>query len=402
MLISDFWHSVEQCVPYNNYIFIHRPIINSLICSVSGTLTHYVIARIFLGFNFGIYCVLMSIYIAEISSQNIRGAFSSTSMFAFNIGVLLQFVLGYFLSLRATNAITFGLCVIQMISLYFVWESPYFLFASKQDDLAKRCLLWLRGSNSDAVEKEFSTIKERVEARQSLLVSIKSLFSKKNYKGFVLCMIICGLADLSGRVTILTFTTKTFKATQHDSHSSDSSHLMTIFLGICNVLFPIIPILWSDKIGRKTIIIVSSIIIVFMHTFSGFVFLFKKDYQWVLFVSLTGYLGSVSTCVTSILTLRGEIISENCRGLASGFSSMAVAFGVFVSTKSFHIVANQPGLGHQYSFWLLACFSTPLLFFTWIFIPETKNKNFEQIQMALYGTKVSVKVEQNVLENTKM
>lgn len=340
----------------------------------------------------------MSIYIAEISSQNVRGAFSSTSMFSFNIGVLLQFVLGCFMSLRETNAFTFGLCVIQMISLFFIRESPYFLIASKQDEQAKRCLLWLRGSNSDAVEKEFSSIKERVEARRSLLESVKSLFSRKNYKGFVLCMIVSCLADLSGRVTILTFTTTTFKATDYIS-----SNLMTMFLGICNVLFPIIPILWSDKIGRKTIIIVSSIIIVFMHLMSGFVLLLKKEFQWpwlqlVLFVSLTGYLSSTSACVTSILTLRGEIISENCRGLASGFSSMAIAFSVIVSTKSFQLVSSQPQLGLQYAFWLLACFSTPLIFFTWIFIPETKNKSFEEIQMALYG----VKVEEHPVESTKM
>lgn len=321
-------------------------------------------------------------------------------MFSFNIGVLLQFVLGRFLSLRATNAFTCALCALQLACIFFIKESPYFLVASKQDERAKRCLSWLRASNSDAVEKEFSSIKERLETRQNPLVSIRRLFSQRNYKGFVYCMGVSFLADLTGRVAILTYATKTFKETSYD----DSCYVMTIWLGICNVLFTIIPMLWSDKVGRKFIIIVSSTVTVLMHLLSGFVLILVKNFnwpwlQWVLFASLTGYLCSNSACVTCIFTLRGEILSENSRGLASGFSSMALAFSIVVSTKCFQSVSDHPLLGLWCAFTLLACFSTLLILFTWIVIPETKNKNFEEIQMALYGVKVE---EHVVVESTRM
>jgi len=304
-------------------------------------------------------------------------------MFTFNIGILLQFGLANFLTLQATNALTFGLCILQVTSLFFLRESPYFLVASNQKDRARSYLSWLRAT--DDVDQEFSSIKERVEARQSLLVTFGNLFSRSNYKGFLLCMVISSLSDLTGRVAILTFATEEFKEI-----SPTSSDKLGFFLALCNVLFPLIPIFTTDRIGRKAIIVISSLAIVGSHILSGLVFLLKEKQldtprlQWLLFASLAGYLCCSSICTTSIFALRGEIISENSRGLASGFSSMAIAISVFVSTKSFQLVSDQPHLGTPYAFWLLASFSAFLIIFTLVFIPETKNKNFEEIQHILY------------------
>lgn len=346
---------------------------------------HFVIARIILGFEFGSQCVLMTIYIAEISGKNVRGMFGSTSMFFLNVGVLFQFVIGSIFSISTTATITFVLCIIQILLALFLVESPYFLVAAKQNKKAENNLMWLRAAPSTEVSEEFTSMIKRTEVSQNLFVSIKTLFSKTQYKGFVYCMIISFLGELSGRVAIVTYASDSFKTAD-----PSSAKLMTVLLGVCNIIFPCIPIFLSDRVGRRIIIIISSIAAVATHFICGLIyFLYLKMgvqlpmFQWFVFVSIASFQSSCSVYMTNILTLRGEIIAENSRGFASGFSSMAFALAVFVATKSFQVVRD--GFGIYWAFWLLGAYTTLLGFFTWIFIPETKNKTFEDIQRHLYG-----------------
>lgn len=338
-----------------------------------------------MGFEFGSQCVLMTIYIAEISGKNFRGMFGSTSMFFLNVGVLFQFVIGSIFPISTTAIITFVLCIIQILLALFLVESPYFLVAAKQNEKAEKNLMWLRAASSSEVSEEFSSMTKRVEVSENLLVSIKTLFSKTQYKGFVYCMIISFLGELTGRVTIITYASENFKTAD-----PSSAKLMTVLLGICNIIFPCIPIFLSDTVGRRIIIIISSIAAVAAHFISGLIYFLYLNmgaqlpmFQWLVFVSIAGFQSSCSVYMTNLLTLRGEIIAENSRGFASGFSSMAFAFAVFVATKSFQVVRD--GFGIYWGFWLLGAYTTLLGFFTWIFIPETKNKSFEDIQKRLYG-----------------
>lgn len=348
-----------------------------------------------MGFEFGSQCVLMTIYIAEISGKDVRGMFGSTSMFFLNVGVLFQFVIGSVFSISTTAVITFALCILQIVLALFLVESPYFLVAAKQNEKAENNLMWLRAATSPAISDEFSSITQRVDVRENLFVSVKNLLSKTQYKGFVYCMIISFLGELTGRVTVITYASENFKTAD-----PSSAKLMTVLLGICNVVFPVMPIFLSDTVGRKIVIIISSIVAVFMHLISGLVyFLYLKMgvqlpwFQWLVFASIAGFQSSCSIYITNVLTLRGELIAENSRGFASGFSSMAFALAVFLATKTFQIVRDCFGI--YWGFWLLGGYTTLLGLFTWIFIPETKNRSFEDIQRRMYGDQLNEKVKGN-------
>ncbi|KAK7602785.1 hypothetical protein V9T40_006759 [Parthenolecanium corni] len=365
------------------------------IISFGQTYLHYVIARIILGFEFGSQCVLMTIYIAEISGKDVRGMFGSTSMFFLNVGVLFQFVIGSVFSISTTAVITFALCILQIVLALFLVESPYFLVAAKQNEKAENNLMWLRAATSPAISDEFSSITQRVDVRENLFVSVKNLLSKTQYKGFVYCMIISFLGELTGRVTVITYASENFKTAD-----PSSAKLMTVLLGICNVVFPVMPIFLSDTVGRKIVIVISSIVAVSMHLISGLIyFLYLKMgvqlpwFQWLVFASIAGFQSSCSIYITNVLTLRGELIAENSRGFASGFSSMAFALAVFLATKTFQIVRDCFGI--YWGFWLLGSYTTLLGLFTWIFIPETKNRSFEDIQRRMYGDQLNEKVKEN-------
>lgn len=342
-----------------------------------GSLKMLLVARFLLGLNFGVQSALMNIYVAEISSKNIRGMFGSILFIAMNLGILFQFIIGTFLSLKTTALVTTLICIIQFVFLLVLMESPYFL-ATGNVTKAKLILRHLRGSADDEINEELNTIVKRTSAKMELSSSV--------VKSFVLCFVLSFMSDLTGRGAILAYATQNFSSTGYFS-----AGFFTILLGCLNVLLPFIPTLLSDKVGRKVIVIVAAAIGGTMHFCSGFLYyahdylqLHVPAYSWLIFVTITGYLCSCSVFSTNILLLRGELISENNRGVASGIVSKGYAFSILVTIKTFQVVRDYCGL--FCSFWLLSIFSFIFVTITAVFLPETKGKSFDEIQR-IFGRK---------------
>ncbi len=329
----------------------------------------------------------MNIYVAEISSKEIRGTFGSLLYVCTNIGVLFQFIIGAFFSLKMTSLTTFGLCGLHFLLCWFLVESPYFLVAAKKEQKAIKNLSWLRAAPDEKIVDEINGIVERVKAKKGVVKSFKILTSKPDCTGFVLCMTMSFLNDLTGRVPVLSYATKNF-----NTLTLSNAETLTILLGFCNVLFPFIPVCLSDQIGRRVMLISSTLLGALMHLLTASLYFLtlnmKVDVpcsEWLLFLTVAGYVCCSSIHTTNVLTLRGDLLSENSRGFASGFSSMAFGLAATVDIKLFEYVSSS---FHEYSaFWMLSVLSLVFGTFIYIFIPETKKKTFEEIQNSLLGKK---------------
>ncbi len=349
----------------------------------------FIIGRTMLGFSYGIQCLMMNIYVAEISSKEIRGAFGSTLYLCSNTGVLFQFIIGALLSLKMVSVVTSLICAAHFLFCWCIVESPYFLVAAKKEEKAQENLTWLRATRRENVVDEFNGIIERVKVKQGLAKSFKSITSQPDCWGFLLCVILSFLSDLTGRVPVMSYATENFKTL-----APSNASLFTILLGCFNVLFPFISVLLSDKVGRKALLVVSAFLAMLMHFGTASLYFLSLKIgleipgsRWLLFATNTVFLCCCSIYTTNVLTLRGDLLAENSRGLASGFSSMAFGLAATLDIKLFQSIATEYGI--YSAFWVLSALGIVYTAFICIFIPETKNKTFEEIQTGLNAKKSS-------------
>lgn len=377
---------IADCVG-RKMIFIYGSILNVLgwsIMSCASKLTYFYIGRTILGLNYGLQAAIMNIYIAEITDKKWRGTFGSLTFFFLNAGILFEFVIGGYFSVHTTILITAVICGIHFFLTLLIVESPYYLLTQAKKIAAKNNLKWLRAA--DDVDVEFCQITKRMIAKTDLITLMKNL--KYGCKGFLLCFVLTFLTEFSGRTVVLTYATRNFQ-----SQNLMSADHLTMLLGIFNVLLPMVPVVLSDKVGRRILMLVSSTIAGIMHMGTGFWYFFNSALQteiphfgWLLLFTITAYLCSCSVMATNVMTLRGELIAENSRGMASGFGSMGSGLAALVSIKLFQVISDS--YGEDIAFWMFSGFCFINTTVVWIFLPETKNKTFEEIQKNLQPTTV--------------
>lgn len=191
---------------------------------------------------------------------------------------------------------------------------------------------------------------------------------------------------MSGRGVIIAYATQNFSSEKYFSAGT-----FTILLGTVNAIFPLTSTALTDRVGRRVMILVAGTIGGLLHVCSGLLNYVHNEtetqvpfYGWLLFVTITGYLCCSSICLSNVLLIRGELIAENNRGLASGFVSTVFALAILIVIKSFQVLRDS--FGSEYAFWMLAVNTFVFVIATGILLPETKGKTFEEIQR-IFGRK---------------
>ncbi|ESR46447.1 hypothetical protein CICLE_v10001263mg [Citrus x clementina] len=89
------------------------------------------------------------IYIAEITPKNIRGAFTATSQFLIVSGMSVMYLVGTIVSWRALALIAAVPCLLQVVGLFFIPESPRWLAKIGKEKELETTLQCLRGKTAD-------------------------------------------------------------------------------------------------------------------------------------------------------------------------------------------------------------------------------------------------------------
>ncbi|GJN15252.1 hypothetical protein PR202_gb02148 [Eleusine coracana subsp. coracana] len=112
--------------------------------------------------------VLVPVYIAEVSPQNMRGALGAVNQLSITIGILLAYLLGMFVPWRLLAVLGMLPCTVLIPGLFFIPESPRWLvyigwICSAKMDMMDDCeisLQVLRGFETD-ITAEVNDIKAK-------------------------------------------------------------------------------------------------------------------------------------------------------------------------------------------------------------------------------------------------
>nr|XP_020471084.1 solute carrier family 2, facilitated glucose transporter member 1-like [Monopterus albus]XP_020471085.1 solute carrier family 2, facilitated glucose transporter member 1-like [Monopterus albus]XP_020471086.1 solute carrier family 2, facilitated glucose transporter member 1-like [Monopterus albus] len=337
--------------------------------------------RLVIGLFCGFFTGLTPMYVGEVSPTPLRGAFGTLHQLGVVVGILIAQVFGLDSLLGSDKmwplllALTVAPAALQCILLPFCPESPRFLLINlKQEEEARKVLVRLRGSED--VSKDLQEMNEEgAKMAKEKKVTIPELFRSPQYRQPLLIAVMLQLSQqLSGINAVFYYSTGIFQ-----SAGVKQPIYATIGAGIVNTIFTVVSLFLVEKAGRRTLhllglggMAVSALIMT--------ISLLLKDITAMSYVAIMAIMLFVAMFELGPGPIPwfivAELFSQGPRPAA-----MAVA-GCCNWTSNFLVGISFPKLEELCGPWVFLIFTAFLIMFfifTFIKVPETKGKTFDEI-----------------------
>lgn len=357
--------------------------ISSLGASIPTDLTQFVIARFIGGLGIGAASMLSPLYISEIAPAKSRGTLVSLYQLAIVIGINLI----YFVNLKIASLgdaawnvdlgwrYMLGSGVIPaflfLVLLFLVPESPRWLVKKNRDAEALDTLEKVNGR-----EQALEVMAEIKSALSSETGTVKELFGRGLRMALIVGVVLSLFSQITGINAIIYYAPEIFKSI---GFAAESAFFQTVLIGVINTLFTFIAIWLIDRAGRRTLLLwgVTGMIICLFGT--GICFYFNITQGPWLLIFILGYIASFASSLGPIpWVIMSEIFPTKTRGIAMSFCTIILWIGVLFITQFTPMLLES--IGGAFTFWLFMVNSIILLVFTWMKIPETKQRTLEEIE----------------------
>ncbi|XP_075986384.1 facilitated trehalose transporter Tret1-like [Anticarsia gemmatalis] len=324
--------------------------------------------------------VAVPTYTSEIASKESRGALGTILQVASASGMLIFFALGPFLTYFEMNLLHTCLVVVITVPMWFLPETPYFLYSKGRQEESTKILTYLRRSETAASEemKQYSTNKPSTSTRAIFkdIITIKTI---------ALVIILSILRQLVGYGTVLCYLMEIIKSTE----TTVKEEIGSIVIGFIQLIACFCTMLTTDKFGRKPILVTTVFgVAVGMAGLGAFFYLKHQEFQMSGFLNYIPILTMmlVIFCFNAGLgAIFGTVVSELFEGpsRATGVSASVFTATIFsfITTKYFFNIIEAIGPAFTYWFFSLNCIVNGI--FIILAIPETKGKSFSEIQEKL-------------------
>ncbi|CAH2050211.1 unnamed protein product, partial [Iphiclides podalirius] len=358
-------------------------IIGWVLVIVAKSVAVLYVARMFSGLGYGIVYTVAPMYTGEIATNEVRGALSTLITLMNKIGILAQYCIGPFVSMRTLAAINLILPITFVITFIFLPESPYYYLKFERTERAERSLRSLRSGD---IRLELKNIELNVQEDMKNKGSWGDLiFEATNRKAMWISIGVFTIQQLCGSAAIVAYAQIIFKSTDSKLRSYEES----IILGCVQVATCTLSVVLVDRVGRKPLLLLSALGVGLMNGTIGTYFYLNtwhkasvEHLHWlplaVLVIYIVCYAIGLSTVPYVII---GEMFPTNVKLYASCVAHIYTGISMFAVQKLFQVV--EVSLGIYAAFWGFAAFSLIGLVYMMIALPETKGKSFANIQARL-------------------
>jgi sugar porter (SP) family MFS transporter len=350
----------------------------SIATAGSGSFFSFIVARFLGGLAVGGVSLLSPMYVSEVSPPTMRGRMGTLYQMSIVVGIIVSYGINFLL--RDTGVNNW-----RWMFLSGVAPSAVFLTCVTLAPESPRYLA-LKGRMQEAF-----ALLERIGGTESAQLQIDEIKATlrtgaKSWRGLLrpgvrsALAISIGLAILihvSGINTVIDYAPLIFQSAGWNVSGALAS---TLIVGVNNLLFTLVSFWVIDRFGRKPLYITGSmgmglsllalVVTVLTGHFHGVI---------VLALILT-YLAFFSACIGPVFwTLVPEIFPNDMRGIAMTVPVLtqwvANAMVVLLFPHAFDAI------GKAFTFGFLALMALGQGIFTWRFVPETKNKTLEEIEV---------------------
>ncbi len=355
--------------------------------------------RIIGGIGVGLASAICPMYIGEVAPSNIRGMLVSWNQFAIIFGQLVVYFVNFFIlgdhiqplveemgrGIAAINpaaqwtvttgwrymfgseAVPAGLFA---LLICFVPETPRYLVSIGQDQKALGILSKINGSSKAAHILQ--------DIKDTMVVKTERLMTYGWMCIFVGIMLSV-FQQAVGINAVLYYAPRIF-----GDMGMENPMVVTVFMGVVNILFTLVAIFTVEKWGRKPLLIWGSIGMA-LGAFGVAVTFGHEGLELITAASIMVYAASFMFSWGPITwVLIAEIFPNTIRG---GAVAIAVAFqwifnfivsSTFVPMFNMHLTEGDD-FGHWFTYGLYGIICVIAAVFVWKLVPETKGKTLEDM-----------------------
>ena len=355
--------------------------------------------RVIGGIGVGLASAICPMYIGEVAPSNIRGMLVSWNQFAIIFGQLVVYFVNFFILgdhiqplveemgkgianitpaaqwtvltgwryMFGSEAVPAGLFA---LLICFVPETPRYLVSIGRDDVASRILAKINGASKAAQILQ--------DIKDTMVVKTEKLMTY----GFVCIFVGIMLSVFQQAVginAVLYYAPRIF-----GDMGMENPMVITVFMGVVNILFTLVAIFTVEKWGRKPLLIGGSIGMA-IGAFGVALTFGTPGMEFVTAASIMVYAASFMFSWGPITwVLIAEIFPNTIRG---GAVAIAVAFqwifnfivsSTFVPMFNMHLTEGDD-FGHWFTYGLYGMICLLAAIFVWKLVPETKGKTLEDM-----------------------
>ncbi len=356
-----------------------------------GVLVMFNIYRIVGGIGVGLASAVSPMYIGEIAPSHIRGRLVSLNQFAIIFGMLVVYFVNWGIArgqspqwideigwryMFASEAIP---AAVFLLLLFTVPETPRYLASKNKNDEALNILLKIH--NKTMAKATLYEINQSFDAKKGKLFSF-------GVSIVVVGILLSVFQQFVGINVALYYAPRIFESM---GAARDASMFQTIIMGLVNVIFTVVAIMTVDRFGRKPLLIIGSLgMTVGMFGVAGMAFADAIGIGTLIFIII--YTASFMMSWGPIVwVLISEIFPNKIRGQAVAVAVAAQWAANYFISSTYPMMMEFSG-GLTYGFYGVMSILSAL--FVWKFVPETKGKSLEQLEMRLKRNKENVSSDQ--------
>ncbi|XP_076784652.1 solute carrier family 2, facilitated glucose transporter member 8 isoform X2 [Arvicanthis niloticus] len=325
--------------------------------------------RLLTGIACGVASLVAPVYISEIAYPAVRGLLGSCVQLMVVTGILSAYVAGWVLEWRWLAVLGCVPPTLMLLLMCYMPETPRFLLTQHQYQEAMAALRFLWGSEEGWEEPPVGAEHQQLSGVNAVMFYANSIFEEAKFK--------------------------------------DSS-LASVTVGIIQVLFTAVAALIMDRAGRRLLLALSGVIMVFSMSAFGTYFKLTESIPsnsshvsllvpisaepvdvhvglaWLAVGSMCLFIAGFAVGWGPIpWLLMSEIFPLHVKGVATGICVLTNWFMAFLVTKEFSSIMEI--LRPYGAFWLTAAFCILSVLFTLTFVPETKGRTLEQVTAHFEG-----------------
>ncbi|XP_058224098.1 sugar transporter ERD6-like 5 isoform X2 [Rhododendron vialii] len=339
------------------------------------------LGRFLVGYGIGLLSYVVPVYIAEITPKNLRGGFTAVNQLMICIGVSITYLIGTFISWRMLALIGTIPCVLQLLGLFFIPESPRWLAKNDRWLDCEAALQRLRGQSANITE-ESTEIRDYTETLQKLAAAkVLDLFQRKYAHSLIVGVGLMVLQQFGGVNGIAYYASDIFES------AGFSGKVGTWAMVVVQVPMTLLGVLLMDKSGRRVLLMISAAGTCLGCFLVGLSYLLQDLQVWKDFspiMALGGVLvftGSFSLGMGGIpWVIMSEIFPINVKGLAGSLVTVVNWLGTWIISYTFNFLMDWSSDG---TFFIFASVSGLTILFVDKLVPETKGRTLEEIQASM-------------------
>ncbi|MEM9918169.1 MAG: sugar porter family MFS transporter [Bacteroidota bacterium] len=331
------------------------------------------------GLGVGASSVAAPVYIAEISPAHLRGRLTAVFQFNLVLGILIAYFSNYMIGTGADTWRTMlGVeavpALLFIIGMFIVPESPRWLVVTKEDEGA--ALTVLNQMDPGTAQQALQEIRN---TNVTSSISFLEVFKGRYNFPLLLAFLFAFFNQMSGINAVIYYAPLIFEST---GMAESDSLLSTVGIGVINLIFTMLGLLFIDLFGRRTLMYIGSIGYIVSLGAVAYAFFSGSTTGYAvpvwLFVFIASHAIGQGACIWVFIS---EIFPNEVRGSGMAFGSGTHWVFAALIAAIFPYFNELLGGGIVFAFFSFMMILQ--LLYVWRMMPETKGVSLEDLEQRL-------------------